>query len=76
MNQHNAIVTRSDNRWRSALAWVVSAALLFYVFGYATDPRTNVVDVHLAHLRRKLAGMAIAISTIRGAGFRLEVASP
>ena len=32
-----AIVTSSDNRWRSALAWLVSAALLFYVFGYATD---------------------------------------
>jgi DNA-binding response OmpR family regulator len=56
---------------------VVSRAdILRDVFGYATDPRTNVVDVHLAHLRRKLAGMAIAISTIRGAGFRLEVASP
>jgi lysylphosphatidylglycerol synthase-like protein len=33
----NAIATGSDNRWRSALAWIVSAALLFYVFGYATD---------------------------------------
>jgi hypothetical protein len=33
----DAIVTGSDNRWRSALAWLVSAALLFYVFGYATE---------------------------------------
>jgi Lysylphosphatidylglycerol synthase TM region len=33
----NAIVTGSGNRWRSALAWLVSAGLLFYVFGYATD---------------------------------------
>lgn len=27
----------SDKRWRSALAWLVSGALLFYVFGYATE---------------------------------------
>jgi hypothetical protein len=25
-----------DRRWRSAIAWLVSAGLLFYVFGYAT----------------------------------------
>jgi DNA-binding response OmpR family regulator len=47
--------------------------LLREVFGYASDPGTNVVDVHLAHLRRKLADLPVTITTIRGAGFRLEV---
>jgi DNA-binding response OmpR family regulator len=43
------------------------------VFGYEFDPGTNVIDVHLAHLRKKLAGAPIALETIRGAGIRLEV---
>jgi DNA-binding response OmpR family regulator len=51
-------------------------AVLREVFGYTSDPGTNVIDVHLAHLRRKLTGMPVTITTIRGAGFRLEVAAP
>lgn len=47
--------------------------LLREVFGYAFDPGTNVIDVHLGHLRRKLAGGPIAIETVRGAGFRLTL---
>ena len=43
------------------------------VFGYASDPGTNVVDVHLAHVRKKLAELPVSITTIRGAGFRLDV---
>ncbi len=31
------MATGSYKRWRSVLPWVVSAALLFYVFGYATE---------------------------------------
>ncbi len=31
------MVTGIEKRWRSVLPWVVSAALLFYVFGYATN---------------------------------------
>jgi DNA-binding response OmpR family regulator len=53
---------------------VVSRAdLLRDVFGYAFDPGTNLVDVHLAHLRRKLGDGPVRIETIRGAGIRLEV---
>lgn len=52
---------------------VARADLLRDVFGYDHDPGTNVVDVHLAHVRRKLAGMPVAVTTIRGAGFRLEI---
>jgi hypothetical protein len=31
------MVAGLEKRWRSVLPWVVSAALLFYVFGYATQ---------------------------------------
>ena len=40
-------------------------------FGYDFDPGTNIVDVHVAHLRRKLEGSSILIEAIRGAGYRL-----
>lgn len=50
---------------------VSRAVVLEQVFGYTFDPGTNVVDVHLAHLRRKLAGLPLQIETVRGAGFRL-----
>jgi DNA-binding response OmpR family regulator len=42
------------------------------VFGYEFNPGTNLVDVHVAHLRRKLAGGGVVIETVRGVGFRLE----
>ncbi len=40
-------MTGPDKRWRGVLPWVVSAGLLFYVFGYATQ-----WDRLLAALRR------------------------
>jgi DNA-binding response OmpR family regulator len=43
------------------------------VFGYHFDPGTNLVDVHLTHLRRRLASTAVTITTIRGIGFRMEI---
>ena len=47
--------------------------LLAAVWGYRFDPGTNVVDVHVARLRRKLelAGVGNAIRTIRGLGYAL-----
>ncbi len=47
--------------------------LLATVWGYRFDPGTNVVDVHVARLRRKLesAGAPGAIRTIRGIGYAL-----
>jgi DNA-binding response OmpR family regulator len=42
------------------------------VFGYDFDPGTNVIEVHIAHLRRKLAGARSRIETVRGAGYRLR----
>jgi DNA-binding response OmpR family regulator len=55
---------------------VVSRAdILRNVLGYDFDPGTNVVDVHLTHLRRRLAATHIKIETIRGAGLRLDMAT-
>ena len=50
---------------------VTRAMLLKSVWGYTFDPGTNVVDVHVAQLRRKLeqAGAGSAIQTIRGVGY-------
>jgi len=47
--------------------------LLATVWGYRFEPGTNVVDVHVARLRRKLesAGAADAIRTVRGIGYAL-----
>lgn len=49
--------------------------LLEQVFGYTFDPGTNVIDVHVSHLRRKLVGFPVQIETVRGAGFRLVTTS-
>ena len=52
---------------------VTRAEILKDAFGYDFDPGTNVIDVHLTHLRKKLGGFPIAIETVRGAGIRLVV---
>ena len=52
---------------------VSRAEILREAFGYDFDPGTNVIDVHLTHLRKKLIGFPVAIETVRGAGIRLAV---
>jgi DNA-binding response OmpR family regulator len=47
--------------------------LLSRVWGYDYDPGSNVVDVYVGYLRRKLGSKRI--STLRGMGYRLEDAS-
>lgn len=51
--------------------------LLEKVWDFSFDPTTNVVDVHVSRLRRKLEapGEAPAIRTVRGAGYALEAAA-
>ena len=44
--------------------------LLDQVWGLDFDPGSNVVDVYVGYLRRKLG--AGAISTVRGMGYRLD----
>lgn len=39
-------------------------------FGYDFEPGTNIVEVHIGHVRRKLAGARLKIETVRGFGYR------
>ncbi len=50
------------------------AELLNTVWGYDHDPGTNVVDVYVGYLRRKLSqgGRRAPIATIRSVGYRLD----
>lgn len=41
------------------------------VFGYGFDPGTNLVDVHVFHLRRKILKSHLIIEAVRGIGYRL-----
>ena len=52
---------------------VARDALLRAVWGYDFDPGTNVVDVHVGRLRRKLdgAGEPPLLHAVRGVGYRL-----
>lgn len=53
---------------------VVTRTMLFEaVWGYSFDPGTNVVDVHVTRLRKKidLPGFKILIQTVRGSGYVL-----
>lgn len=48
--------------------------ILSTVWGYAHDPATNVVDVYIGYLRRKLArgDGSTPIATVRSVGYRFE----
>jgi two-component system OmpR family response regulator len=48
--------------------------ILNQVWGYNEDPLTNVVDVYIARLRRKIdtPGLSPLFETIRGHGYRLK----
>jgi two-component system OmpR family response regulator len=52
---------------------VTRTMLLEAVWDYHFDPGTNVIDVHVSRLRRKLdeEGAAPLLHTVRGAGYRL-----
>lgn len=48
------------------------AALVANVWGYADDGGSNVVDVVVRSLRKKLSARASAIETVTGAGYRFR----
>ncbi|GLS90458.1 DNA-binding response regulator [Psychromonas marina] len=53
---------------------VVSRSMLFEaVWDYQFDPQTNVIDVHMARLRKKveLDGVTPLLETVRGIGYRM-----
>jgi DNA-binding response OmpR family regulator len=45
--------------------------LLDLVWGYDFYGETRTVDVHVAHLRKKLRGAEVEIETVRGVGYKL-----
>jgi DNA-binding response OmpR family regulator len=45
--------------------------LLDLVWGYEFYGETRTVDVHVQHLRQKLAGSGVGIQTVRGVGYKL-----
>lgn len=47
--------------------------LLERVWGYDFYGETRTVDVHVAHLRKKLKGSDVEIETVRGVGYKLVV---
>ncbi len=52
--------------------------ILRAVWGYDHDPGTNIVDVYVGYLRRKLSGpdrRPVTITTLRLRGYRLEAAA-
>ncbi|HEX4182329.1 MAG TPA: response regulator transcription factor [Caulobacteraceae bacterium] len=53
---------------------VTRAMLLQSVWGFSFDPRTNIVETHLSHLRAKIdtPGRPSLITTVRGAGYALR----
>ncbi|MEX1828001.1 response regulator transcription factor [Luteibacter sp. CQ10] len=56
---------------------VVTRQMIFeHVWGFHFDPGTNVIDVHIGRLRRKIdgAGQAPLIRTVRGSGYTLAPA--
>jgi len=51
--------------------------ILREVWGYGHDPATNIVDVYIGYLRRKLGGNRLApIKTVRSRGYRLVERDP
>jgi two-component system, OmpR family, copper resistance phosphate regulon response regulator CusR len=47
--------------------------LLSHVWGYEFDPGSNIVDVYVGYLRKKLGSRTIA--TVRGMGYRFDIAA-
>jgi DNA-binding response OmpR family regulator len=60
MRHHGRVVSREQ--------------ILSSVWGYEHDPATNVVDVYIGYLRRKLSrpDRPVPICTVRGVGYRLD----
>ncbi|MGH2751829.1 MAG: response regulator transcription factor [Actinomycetota bacterium] len=62
--------TLAETFFRHAGQVLSREQLLSHVWGYDYDPGSNVVDVYVGYLRKKLGGRNI--KTIRGMGYRLN----
>jgi len=49
------------------------AHLVDRLFGFSEEASENAIEVYVGRLRRKLAGSALSIETVRGLGYRLVV---
>jgi two-component system, OmpR family, alkaline phosphatase synthesis response regulator PhoP len=68
MKEFDLLLTLAENR-----GIVFSREkLLDVVWGFDFAGETRTVDVHVAHLRHKLAGMRAEIETVWGVGYKLE----
>jgi two-component system alkaline phosphatase synthesis response regulator PhoP/two-component system response regulator ResD len=68
MKEFDLLLTLAENR-----GIVFSREkLLDVVWGFDFAGETRTVDVHVAHLRHKLAGMTASIETVWGVGYKLE----
>jgi DNA-binding response OmpR family regulator len=78
----DGLATRLPEREADLLAYLIRhqgrvctrAELLSSVWGYGHDPGTNVVQVYVGYLRRKLArpGSPAPIETVRSVGYRIR----
>ncbi|MFO0575105.1 MAG: response regulator transcription factor [Polyangia bacterium] len=55
---------------------VTRSEILEQVWGLQFDPGSNVIEVHMRHLREKLGEAAAYIETVRGQGYRLSLVDP
>lgn len=51
---------------------VTRSEILDRVFGLKHDPGTNIIEVHVRHLREKLGPAARYLETVRGQGYRFQ----
>lgn len=49
--------------------------ILEHLWGFDFDTETNLIDVHVQRLRKKLGGAAASLETVRGVGYRFIKAS-
>ena len=57
--------------WRRGLLLCCSLLLAPLAWGYDFYGQTRTVDVHVAHLRKKLSGSKVKIETVTGVGYKL-----
>ncbi|SFS11247.1 response regulator transcription factor [Yoonia litorea] len=50
------------------------AQLMDRLFSYDSDVTENAIEVYVARLRKKLAATSVRIETVRGLGYRVEIA--
>ena len=63
------LMTFAENKGRV----LTREELLNLAWGYDFYGQTRTVDVHVAHLRKRLAGSSLSIETVTGVGYKLVV---